>query len=69
MLGRRRLGRYLALAQVGQSGHLFVGDLFFGTMWPGMALDMLIADTALAGALYWALYRNRRHARSKAATA
>lgn len=53
------LPRAIVIYAQGKSGHLFVGDLFAGSMWPGMAIDMLIADVVLAIALGWALHRSR----------
>lgn len=51
----------------GKSENLFVGDLFAGTPWPGMAAYLAIMDALLAAALVWALYR--RHTRSSAIAA
>lgn len=51
--------REVILFTQGKAGHLFFGDVFAGTPWPGMAVYMAITDTILAAALAWALYRHR----------
>ncbi len=61
------LPRTIVIYAQGKSGHRFVGDLFAGAMWPGMAIDMLIADLVLAIALGWALYRGRARSAGLAA--
>ncbi|MBS2963646.1 hypothetical protein KGA66_11345 [Actinocrinis puniceicyclus] len=46
----------------GNYENVFIGDLFRGAAWPGMAVYMLITEAVLATALVWSLYLRRARA-------
>ena len=48
----------------GKYENLFVGDLFVGSLWPGLPVYMLVTEIVLAAALGWSLYRSRRRSTS-----